>query len=65
MTFMYLASDEVEVFNTVAETLLHTLREHDVKVRAVHKWKQVFHVGYMANPFDQLVEETFVDTRSE
>lgn len=62
---MYLESDEVEVFSTVADTLMHTLRENGVLVRAVHTWNQVFHMGYMKNPFDQLVEETFVDTRSE
>lgn len=58
-------SDDGEIFSTVADTLLHTLREHGVFVRAVHTWNQVFHVGYMKNPFDQLVEETFIDTRSE
>ncbi|XP_063708724.1 guanylate cyclase 32E [Culicoides brevitarsis] len=63
VTFMYLQSDEMEIFSTVAETLLHTLKEHGVKVRAVHTWSQVFHIGYMKNPFDQLVEETYVDTR--
>lgn len=65
VTFMYLESDETEIFTTVADTLMHTLRENGVLIRAVHTWNQVFHMGYMSNPFDQLVEKTYVDTRSE
>lgn len=65
VTFLYLKSEEVELYSTVAETVMQTLHESGVIIRAVHTWNQVYHIGYMKNPFDDLVEHTYIDTRSK
>ena len=35
----------------------------DIRVRSVLTWSNMYLHGYMANPFDDLVEKTFKDTR--
>lgn len=63
VTFLYLDSPN-EDFVAVAETVLLTLRLAGIKVQATHTWDTVYHHGYMKNPFDELVEKTYIDTRS-
>lgn len=64
MTFLFLDSNDDE-FGAVAETVLSTLKSSGVKVYATLTWNTIYHHGYMKNPFDELVEKTYMDTRSE
>lgn len=64
VTFLYLQSDDSE-FTAVAETVLSILKMSGVTVRSVLTWDSVYHHGYMNNPFDEIVEKTFADTRSK
>lgn len=61
---MYLNSVDDE-YGPVARTVLETLKESKVHVQAALTWETIYHHGYMKNPFDELVETTFMDTRSE
>ena len=63
MTFLYLDSIDNE-FGPVAETVLSTLKLSGVHVHATLTWNTIYHHGYTTNPFEELVERTFMDTRS-
>lgn len=54
-----------EGFVAVADTVLHTLQSAGVKVQSTLTWSTVYHHGYTKNPFDELVEQTYIDTRSK
>lgn len=64
ITFIYL-NLESEMFIPVAETVLQTLKLAGVNVRSVQTWNQIYHHGYSTNPFDAIVDKTFMDTRSK
>lgn len=64
VTFFHLDSDDNE-FGAIAETVLVTLRESGVRVQATRTWRSNYIHGYMQNPFDELVDGTYLDTRSE
>lgn len=64
MTFLYLNTDEMQQYRTIATTLISTLEQSGITV-TVRTWREVFHIGYMKNPFDELVDKTFIDTRSK
>lgn len=64
MTFFYLDSIS-EGFNAVAETVLLTLKMAGIETLTTLTWDTVYHHGYMKNPFDELVERTYADTRSK
>ncbi len=63
VTFLYLDSADNE-FGAVAETVLSTFKFHGIEVHKTLTWNTIYHHGYMHNPFDELVESTFLDTRS-
>lgn len=64
VTFLYL--DNVKsLYNPIADTILNILRKAGVKVRDTLTWSTIYHHGFMANPFDELVERTYANTRSE
>lgn len=54
-----------EGYVAVADTVLHTLQSAGVKVQSTLTWSTVYHHGYTKNPFDELVEQTYIDTRSK
>lgn len=64
VTFLYLDSNE-DIYGAVAETIVSTLKKSGVKIRDVLTWNLDYHHGYMKNPFEDLVERTFMDTRSK
>lgn len=64
MTFFYLDSIN-EGFNAVAETVLLTLKMAGIEIHTTLTWDTVYHHGYTKNPFDELVERTYADTRSK
>lgn len=54
-----------EGYVAVADTVLHTLQSAGVNVQSTLTWSTVYHHGYTKNPFDELVEQTYIDTRSK
>lgn len=64
VTLLYLDSNDDE-FGPVAETVLATLKSSGVKVQATYRWYEIYHHGYGSNPFDGIVERSFMDTRSK
>lgn len=64
MSFLYL-DDTSSQYQPVAETILATLSGAGVIVRDIRTWSTIYHHGFMANPFDKLVEETHANTRSK
>lgn len=64
VTFLYLETHEDE-YRPVAETIVNTLKVAGIRLKAVLTWRKIYHHGYGRNPFDDLVESTFMDTRSK
>lgn len=64
VSFLYL-DDASSQYQPVAETILNTLSGAGVSVRDIRTWNTIYHHGFMANPFDTLVEETHANTRSK
>lgn len=63
VTFLYLETQEDE-YGPVADTIISTLKGAGISINAIETWSQIYHHGYGRNPFDELVESTFMDTRS-
>lgn len=64
VSFLYL-DDSSGQYQPVAETILSTLSVAGVSIRDVRTWNTIYHHGFMANPFDALVDQTYVNTRSK
>lgn len=64
VTFLYLDSPD-DAFGPVANTIIATLKVSGVRIRNIMTWNEIYHVGYTLNPFDLIVERTYMDTRSE
>jgi Receptor family ligand binding region len=62
VSFFYLNDNE---FIPVADTILAALKENGLQLRSVMTWDSIYHHGYMRNPFDSMIEQTYMDTRSE
>ncbi|XP_068086160.1 guanylate cyclase 32E [Anabrus simplex] len=62
VAFFYLDSPESE-FGKIASTILAALKAANINVRFIRTWGIPYHHGYSENPFHQLVEETYLDTR--
>ncbi|KAL7734949.1 hypothetical protein ACLKA6_011215 [Drosophila palustris] len=62
VSFLYL-DDASSQYQPVAETILNTLSGAGVTVRDIRTWNTIYHHGFMANPFDALVEQTHANTR--
>ncbi|XP_017128461.1 speract receptor isoform X2 [Drosophila elegans] len=50
-------------YQPVAETILSTLSEAGVSIRDIRTWNTIYHHGFMDNPFEALVEQTYANTR--
>ncbi|XP_051862109.1 speract receptor isoform X1 [Drosophila albomicans] len=62
VSFLYL-DDASSQYQPVAETILSTLSAAGVLVRDIRTWNTIYYHGFMANPFDALVEQTHANTR--
>ncbi|KAH8378938.1 hypothetical protein KR009_002164 [Drosophila setifemur] len=62
VSFLYL-DDVAGQYQPVAETILNTLSAAGVSIRDVRTWNTIYHHGFMANPFEALVEQTYINTR--
>jgi hypothetical protein len=65
VTFFYLDHTHEIEYQVVADTLKAVFKKYGVTVMASKSWTNIYHHGYSPNPFDQMVEDTFQDTRSE
>ena len=64
IVLLYLKSPEFEFIN-IATILKDTLQNSGITIVATKFWDSIYHHGYMKNPFVNLVEETYRDTRSK
>ncbi|KAF7269656.1 hypothetical protein GWI33_017336 [Rhynchophorus ferrugineus] len=62
VVLFYLKSPEYE-FTNIAAILKESLEQSGIAIAATKFWDTPYHHGYMDNPFIQLVEETYRDTR--
>lgn len=58
---------ENSVVIPIAKTVINTLNLAGIKLNAIKTWDKEYHSydGYQLNPFDEMVDETYRDTRSE
>lgn len=61
VTFFHVDSEITPIANTV----INTLNLAGIKINAVRTWNEEYIHGYRVNPFDELVRETYKDTRSK
>jgi hypothetical protein len=64
VTFFYVDHDNSEI-KPIAKTVISTLTMAGIKLNAVRTWNEDYYHGYRVNPFDDMVRDTFRDTRSE
>lgn len=64
VTFLYINNADNEL-TPIALTVIKTLRSAGIKIRSIETWREMYLHGYTRNPFDDIVERTFKDTRSE
>lgn len=64
MTFLHVDHDNSEIA-PIAKTVVKTLTLADIKINAIKVWTDDYYHGYRQNPFDDLVRDTYEDTRSE
>ncbi|XP_037094252.1 speract receptor-like [Pollicipes pollicipes] len=62
VAFLYKDSPESEL-GAIGETIVSVLRRGGVSLRHVVTWNQTFHVGYMDNPFTDILRRTKDDVR--
>ncbi|XP_039964324.1 speract receptor isoform X1 [Bactrocera tryoni] len=62
VSFLYLDGPH-SPYHPVAETIQNILHNAGVNIRDVETWNTIYHHGFMANPFDDLVERTYKNTR--
>lgn len=64
VTFLHVDHDNSEIA-PIAKTVVKTLTLADIKINAIKVWTDDYYHGYRQNPFDDLVRDTYEDTRSE
>ncbi len=64
VTFLHVDHDGSAI-TPIAKTVINTLTMVGIKFNAVETWREDYYHGYRENPFDELVDITYRDTRSE
>lgn len=64
VTFLHVDHESSEI-TPIAKTVIKTLALAGIKINAVKTWSEDYYHGYRTNPFDDLVRDTYRDTRSE
>ncbi|KAL9911404.1 speract receptor isoform 1-T8 [Glossina fuscipes fuscipes] len=62
ITFLYLNHAD-SLYQPVADTILTILNSAGIVIRDVKTWQAIYHHGFKVNPFDELVEYTYTNTR--
>lgn len=55
-------------FKQIAQTVMTTLAAENIEVKFRRSWKVTYHhgwEGWMTNPFEKMVDETYQDIRSK
>lgn len=65
VTFLYINIADSDELTPIAATVIKMLKTAGIKIRSIETWNEMYLHGYMRNPFDDIVEKTFRDTRSE
>lgn len=64
VTFFHVDHDSSAIA-PIAKTVINTLTMVGIKLNDVRTWMEDYYHGYRENPFDEMVEKTYRDTRSE
>ncbi|XP_054711371.1 guanylate cyclase 32E-like [Uloborus diversus] len=62
VAFLYSSNPE-SPFKDVSRTIVTTLDQAGIHIKYVGTWSFTYHYGYAENPFDNMVEESYLDTR--
>ncbi|GFT55948.1 ANF_receptor domain-containing protein, partial [Nephila pilipes] len=62
VAFLYSTTQDRN-FREVSRTIIKTLDGVGVEVRYLGTWPETYHYGYGENPFDQLVENSYLKAR--
>lgn len=63
VSFLHVETGSSEI-TPIAKTVIKTLTMAGIRINAVRTWNEDYYHGYRMNPFDEIVAETFMDTRS-
>lgn len=63
VTFLHV-DHELSAITSISKTVINTLNMAGIRINAVRTWNEDYYHGYRANPFDDLVRDTYRDTRS-
>lgn len=64
VAFLYSTNDQDRSFLEVSGTIIMTLEEAGIEIRYLGTWPETYHYGYGENPFDSLVENSYMEARS-
>lgn len=64
VSFLY-STDPDGNFREVSRTIVEAMDEAGIQIKYVGTWAATYHHGYGANPFEKLVDQSYMDTRSE
>lgn len=64
MVLLYLKHEDYE-FENIARIVLESLKSSDITVVSTRFWNNTYHIGYMDNPFHNIVHDTYHETRSK
>ncbi|KAG8192571.1 hypothetical protein JTE90_015205 [Oedothorax gibbosus] len=62
VAFLYSTTQDRN-FKEVSKTILQTLESVGIEIRYLGTWPETYHYGYGENPFDDLVEESYLNAR--
>ncbi|XP_070503442.1 speract receptor [Chironomus tepperi] len=62
VTFLHV-DHELSAIAPIAKTVINTLNIAGIKINAIRTWNEDYYHGYRINPFDDLVQDTYRDTR--
>lgn len=65
VAFLYSTNNEDRSFLEVSGTIIKTLEEVGIEIRYLGTWPETYHYGYGENPFDALVENSYMEARSK
>jgi len=64
VAFFYVKHDGSEI-TPIAKTVIKTLNVAGIKLNAIKTWTEDYYHGYRDNPFEDMVRDTYKDTRSK
>lgn len=68
ITFLYMKSNLIDFYEitTVGKTIVSSLKSAGITINAIRHWEEPYRVvDDVKNPFHKLVDETYIETRSD